>query len=138
FVSRASLLNPVAFLALSYVLLWATSSGERTSRERAVDAGAIVGLGLVSLAIVYAVWLVHIVFGELPELVRIAMPWRFSNVTATLLIPVSISATAAIVTRMDERDALFARTVVVLLVAAFGVAISGFLGLPGRGAGGRA
>src|SRR5262249_23653153 len=58
--------------------------------------------------------------------------WRFSNVTATLLIPVSISATAAIVTRMDERDALFARTVVVLLVAAFGVAISGFLGLPGR------
>jgi hypothetical protein len=125
FVSKAYLLNPVAFLALSYVLLWATSSGERTSRKRVLDAGAIVGLGLVSLAIVYAVWLAHIIFGELPELVGMSMPWRFSNVTATLLIPVSVSATAAIVTRLDERDALFARTVVVplLLIAAFGVPI---------------
>lgn len=132
FVNRPYLLNPIAFLALSYLLLWATSSGERPSTERVVDAGAIVGLGLIALAIVYGVWLVQVVFGKVPEMVSMAMPWRFSNVTATLLIPVTISAIAAIVTRMDERDALFARTVVVLLLAASGLAMVGILGLPGR------
>jgi hypothetical protein len=61
-----------------------------------------------------------------------AMPWRFSNVTATLLVPVSVAAIAAIIDRMDERDALVARTIVALLVAAFGVAMAGLLGFAGR------
>jgi hypothetical protein len=130
-VSRAYLLNPVAFLALGYLLLWARSKG-RPSLTDAVDAGAIVGLGVCALAIVYGVWAVRGIFGDVPDPVAMAMPWRFSNVTATLLIPLSIGATAAIVARMDEQDALFARAAVTLVVAAFGVAVVGLLGVAGR------
>jgi hypothetical protein len=132
FVSLAYLLNPVAFLALSYVLLWSTYSCERSWKGRSLDAAAIVGLGLFSLAIVYGVWLMQIVFGELPELVSMAMPYRLSNVTATLLIPVSIAATAAIVRRMDEQHEWLARTVAALVVAALGVAMCGFVRLDFR------
>jgi hypothetical protein len=132
FMTRGYLLNPVAFLALSYVLLWATRSSERTSTERSVDVVAILGLGFCSMAIVYGVWVVQAVFGGLPEIVAMAMPWRFSNVTATLLVPVSVAAIAALIARMDERDALVARTVVALMVAVFGVAMGGLLGFSGR------
>ena len=44
----------------------------------------------------------------------------------------SISATAAIVSRMDEQDASFARTAVALVLAAFGLAMVGLFGSAGR------
>jgi hypothetical protein len=84
---------------------------------------------VLSLAIVYGAWLMQIVFGELPYLVSMPMPYRFSNVTATLLIPVSIAATVAIVRRMDERDQWLNGTVAALVIAALGVAMSGFVRL---------
>lgn len=127
FSSRAYLLNPAAFLALSYVLIWWSSNRPGTWTDRSVEATAIAGMGLFALGIVYGAWLLEIVLGKLPGPVWAAMPYRFSNVTATLLIPMSIAATAALVNRMDERDGRLAQTVAAVAVVALGLAMSGFV-----------
>jgi hypothetical protein len=132
FLSRAYLLSPAALLALGYLLAWSKSSLERRWTEEAVDAIALVGLGLFSIAIVYGVGLMHVVLGTLPDAVSMPMPYRFSNVTATLLVPVTVAAIAGVVGRMDDRDEWLGRVVVAIAVALLGVAMSGFVPLSVR------
>jgi hypothetical protein len=97
FPSVAYLLNPAAFAAISSLLVWAAWRRRRTGRSLAGDGylGWIVMIGGLAWLTIYSAGLFQWVFGSLPDLVGTLMPYRLSNVTALLLIPLAVSGIAA-------------------------------------------
>jgi hypothetical protein len=121
-VSFAYLVSPVVFLTLGFLLLrrWSCDRGLDGPERRATIWLLTFG-GLV-WAYVYGAWALQALTGRLPELVQMTMPFRLSNMSATMLMPLTVAAIAAAGERLfDERR----RTV--LLVAAAVVLIAGVL-----------
>jgi uncharacterized membrane protein YidH (DUF202 family) len=117
-LSYGYLVNTVALFAIGALALRA-----QESRKGAATCVWILLLGGLAWAYVYSAWLFQAVFGRLPDLWAILMPARFSNISALLLIPISVAAVAGAYERMPEGKRLVATVAVASLVCAEGLFI---------------
>jgi hypothetical protein len=122
--SFAYLVSPVAFFSLGYLLLrrW-SSGGQRDAGPQRRAAIWLLGFGALVWAYIYGAWAVESLTGWLPELVQMTMPFRLSNMSATMLMPLTIATVAAAWDRVDDERG---RTRI-LLVAALVVLSAGVL-----------
>lgn len=118
--SLAYLANSLAFFVLGALFLWSPGKPDAAAPSpSARSTGAwLLLLAAISWAIVYAAWIVHRWHGILPTWVSVVMPYRFSNVSATLILPLSV----ALLARLDERVGTGGRRVLMLLTIALLVA----------------
>jgi hypothetical protein len=117
--SVAYLLNPAAFAGVSGLLLWSAWRRQRAGVPTKADThlGWIVLLGGLAWLVIYAAGVVQANFGSLPDLVATLMPYRLSNVTALLLIPLAVSGIAAAGThRLRARPVIWAALGLLLVV----------------------
>lgn len=112
--SGAYLTNPVAFFAIA-ALLWRwglhAEAGSRWERL-AAHARWILVLGGIAWSAVYAAWLYRTIVGPLPGPFEILMPFRLSNLTAILLVPL---AGAVVARSVDALPVALQRWATVLL-----------------------
>jgi hypothetical protein len=107
--SLGYLVNPGAFFLLGGRLLW------RARRQREIAGPAhqalvsLMLLGGMLWVYVYGTWLFQTLGGELPAFVQISMPARFSNITAMLLLPLTVAAIVYSQHDLPQRLALTAR-----------------------------
>ncbi len=108
-------IHPLALFALIGLLFWKPRSEFGASDEREKALGLLV-IGILVWAYVYlGSAYFHNSSGRLAQWVQISMPGRFSNLTALLIIPLSIAQIA----RSDRAPILC--TVLLLLQAGFGL-----------------
>jgi hypothetical protein len=121
-VSFAYLVGPVMFVALGFLLVrrWSCDRG-LDGPERGATAWLLT-FGALVWAYIYGAWALQALTGWLPELVQMTMPFRLSNISATMLMPLTVAAVAAAGERLfgERRQA-------VLLVAAAVVLVAGLL-----------
>jgi hypothetical protein len=99
---------------LGALFLWSSpTAGASSSRVRSIGAWLLV-LAALSWTIVYASWILHRWYGTLPTWVSVFMPYRFSNVSAGLILPLTV----ALLARLDERLCTAGRGVLTLLTSA--------------------
>jgi hypothetical protein len=125
----AYLLNPAAFFLLAGWLWWRTRRRlEPTTSCLCNTLRSILVLGGVVWMYVYATWVVQKLGGTLPQFIQISMPGRLSNVTAALLLPLTIAAYALIHRDLSETQRSASQALVLAIVA---VALAATL-VPGR------
>ncbi len=81
------LLNCACFFTVGFCL-------RRCLLDRGRDVGALHGIlmfGGTAWSYIFLVWLISLAHLPIPKLVQISMPYRFSNFSAVLLIPLSIA-----------------------------------------------
>ena len=119
-VSLAYVVNTLAFLVLGALFLW---SAPKARPEASTPSLRAMGVWLLLLAamswtIVYASWIAHRWLGSLPTWVSIWMPYRFSNVSAVLMLPLCL----ALLARLHERSCTAGRHVLTALTMALLIA----------------
>ncbi len=125
--SLGYLLNPLLFFTLGGLLVrFRPKVSDDSSREAASRIGWLLGFGAIIWTIVYGAYLYRIGIGLMPTPFEILMPFRFSNFTAVLLIPLVVTVLATHWSRFTERGAGLGLAVLALILAA------GAIGL-GRG-----
>jgi hypothetical protein len=94
--SLAYLVNPIVFFMISTMLLYRTQEKkiERSALEARGHLFWMILLGGFVWLLVYGSWLVQFVKDSLPYYLEMLMPYRFSNMTALLLIPLTLSGIA--------------------------------------------
>jgi hypothetical protein len=119
-VSLAYLVNTLAFLVLGALFLWSPPKSRPEASPAGVRAmGAwLLLLAAISWMIVYVAWMAHRWLGTLPTWVSIWMPYRFSNVSAALMLPLSV----ALLARLHERLPTAGRRVLMALTTALLIA----------------
>jgi hypothetical protein len=131
--SLGYLLGPVAFFAIGS-LLWRNTNepSKASSNQQGQTTYWILVLGGVVGIYVYGSWLLQFFRGSLPGPIEGSMPFRFSNIYAVLLIPVTVAAIARAHQAMTESLRPLATTLLIGLVLATGSDI--ILNRWGRGA----
>ncbi len=109
--------NLMAFVATAAVLL--AAARQTTSRGA---ARALVGFVALAWAVVWGARAFELVVGELPDAAVTAMPYRLSNVSAILLVPLSCAALVMTAERISERALALAVLGLSLIVLAGGAA----------------
>jgi hypothetical protein len=108
-------IHPAALFALIGLLFWKPRSELRASSERQTALGLLM-IGILTWAYVYlGSAFFHNSSGRLAQWVQISMPGRFSNLTALMIIPLSM----ALIARSDRAPILC--SVLLLLQAGFGL-----------------
>jgi hypothetical protein len=118
--SLAYLPNFLAFLILGGLFLG--SAGKPLappSRSVRAIGGWLLLLGAVSWTIVYVPWIAQRWLGSLPAWIWVWMPYRFSNVSAVLSLPLAGALLARLYGRIGARarSVLMVMTIALLLVA---------------------
>ncbi len=129
------LLNPAAFAALG-VLVWAylgAVARRRGDDDTATSVAGVIAIGGLAWAIVFGTWALLQIGGWLPDAVVISMPWRFSNVSAILLVPFTLAGLSGLTRRMPEQEAAVTCALVIVTIFAAGVASSALVPMVGRG-----
>lgn len=113
--------GPIALLAIM-ALMWALPNGPN-GPNGPETAGSIapgrracfwlLALSGIASLYVYGAWVVHYWRGWLPKPIAMFMPYRFSNLTTLLLVPVTVAAMACAHSVMDDR----ARRLALLILA---------------------
>jgi hypothetical protein len=117
-ISFGYLINPVAFFALT-VLLLLRSPRQRSAALPSRGAIAWVALfGVIGWVYVYGSWVARASGCALPSILNIVMPFRFSNLTALLLVPVSVAALAGSLRNGEDRLDRSAGVMVAVLIGA--------------------
>jgi hypothetical protein len=119
--SFAYLANPLIFLTFGAWLIL------RSRRDDGEDVGApasfawwIYAFGVMVWAYIYGTRLFQAITGFLPDAVQMTMPSRLSNMSATLLMPLTVGVMAAAWERVDARGRTAVLAVLALLVTAAG------------------
>jgi hypothetical protein len=118
--SLAYLVNFLAFLIQGGLLLGsAGKSPEASSRSVRGMGGWLLLLGAVSWTIVFVSWIAQRWLGSLPPWIWVWMPYRFSNVSAVLSLPLAAALLARLYARLCTRgrSVLMGITIALLLVA---------------------
>ncbi len=123
--SLGYLFNPLAFFAIGILLLWGTYRDQRKGlREPGhADIFWILLLGVIAWVIVYGAGILLELFGVLPVWMDVVMPFRFSNLTASIIIPLTVAGIAWSYHKMSERQRLGAMLLVIALAALEGILI---------------
>ena len=128
-VSLAYGVNTLAFLILGSLFLWLppTPCGEVSSPSVRAAGAWLLLLGAMSWTIVYASWIAHRSLGALPTWVNILMPYRFSNVSAVLVLPLSVALLARLYGSLciAGRRVLTALTMALLIFAGLQTLMTG-------------
>jgi len=117
--SLGYLLNPLAFFAIGMLLLWGTYRAQRKGLRGLwrADILWIVILGVIAWVIGYGAGILLELFGVLPVWMDVVMPFRFSNLTASIIIPVTVAGMAWSYNKMGERQRLGGLMLVIALAA---------------------
>jgi hypothetical protein len=95
-VSFAYLVNPVGFIAISALIL-ALMTWSRKPDSSSIQHHGILWIFLLAgftWMLVYGARFFHYIAGYLPHHFEVLMPYRFSNLSAMLLIPLTVTAIA--------------------------------------------
>jgi hypothetical protein len=115
--SLGYLINPGAFFLLASWLFWRARRQRQTTRSPDDQTLlALLLLGGLVWVYVYGTRLFQGFGGVLPTFVQVSMPARFSNVTALLLMPLTVAVIAHRQSDMPKRSAPAARTLVIVMV----------------------
>jgi hypothetical protein len=112
--------NCAVFLAFASVLLVALRSASGPLRRATLG---VVGFGLLAWAAVWGARVLELVLGSMPAVLETAMPYRLSNLSAILLVPLGVAALVRATTGAG-RGALRAASVVLALLALAAAAAS--------------
>ncbi len=132
--SPGYLLGPIAFFAIGS-LLWRNTKQQSTAGSHQLRLRScywILVLGGIVGIYVYGSWLLQFLRGSLPAPIEASMPFRFSNIYALLLVPVTVAAIACAHEAMREWVRPLAIAMLTGLVSATGSDI--ILNRWGRGA----
>jgi hypothetical protein len=118
--------NPLAFLALVVLFWWRSrSAGATSGTDGSVNSSEVAWrwvlfLGLVVWSYIFGTELFRGLGGALPGVIRTSMPGRFSNITAVLLVPVTVSGCALALSSLNSwrRTAGLAVIAILMSVAA--------------------
>jgi hypothetical protein len=108
--------HTLAFLAMGALFVWLPSGPRHVASApspRATGAWLLL-LAAMSWVLVYGSWIAQRWLGTLPTWVDIWMPYRFSNVSAALMLPLC----AALLARLDARLCTAGRRVLTALTLA--------------------
>lgn len=118
------LVNPVAFFGLGALLLaWTRDRSQTVARDLRKFTAWLLVFGAMVWVVVYGARLYRGLIGPLPLPLEMVMPFRYSNLTALLLIPVTIAAIAMFVEEYSPRDRLVALGLITLTLLAAGVGL---------------
>ncbi len=110
--------SPIALLAILALLLWNPKRSELP--DSAVTSHRIgrwlLALSVIAAMYVYGAWVIQYWRGWLPGPIAISMPFRFSNVLAVLLVPVTVAAVACAYAVMGERPRQLALLILACLI----------------------
>jgi hypothetical protein len=119
--SLAYSVNSVAFLVLGGLFLVSPRLPLTEAHSGSVRATGAWLLLLVAMSwtIVYVSWIAHRWLGALPAWISVWMPYRFSNVSAALILPLGVALLARLYERLsrDSRSVLTALTIALLIAA---------------------
>jgi hypothetical protein len=115
-LSLGYLVNPIAFFVLGGLLLWTGRPGHATGTDGRACAWLLL-LGAGAWAYVYGTRLIELLGVPLPSFIYVSMPARFSNISAILLIPLTVAALASALEVMGETERPVATALLVSLLA---------------------
>jgi hypothetical protein len=128
-LSLAYAVNTLAFLILGCLFLCEPQEPRREVSSPSVRAAGawLLLLGAMSWTIVYVAWIAQVSLGTLPTWVNILMPYRFSNVSAMLTVPLSVALLARLYGRLGKagRRVLTALTMTLLILAGLQTLMTG-------------
>ena len=121
--SYAYLLNPIALFTIGGLLWWDTRrrAAQGDQLLRAKQCLSLLLFGLIIWLYVYGAWLLQLATGWLPLFVQISMPNRLSNLSAMLLVPISVASLALALERMTEKARLLTLALLAALLCVSGI-----------------
>ena len=123
--SLAYFANPIIFFVICIMLLYRTNQSKIDSSQIPENSYFfwIIFLGGFTWFIVYGTWFYQLVKGSLPVYLDIIMPYRFSNITALLLIPLTLTGIAYVQRDTTESLRFLISTILIGLVIIIGIRI---------------
>lgn len=123
-ISQAYLVNPLVFFAIGALMTWnfrKLRGNDSQSPSRVLPGILLLG-GMVWMC-VYGARLYQMYIGSLPFYISALKPFRYSNLTAWLLIPLTVAAIAYAKASLSEKARLVALALVIGLILVEGIFI---------------
>lgn len=116
-LSLAYLVSPVALFVIGILLFLDLRQKARSESGTGFNAClGVLSFGLVIWLFIYGAYLYQRIAGPLPFYVSLAKPYRSSNLSAELLIPVTVAAIALALSTMDQKARQLPMTLIVILI----------------------